>query len=205
VSALLTVGLALALRLHHFHGPPIDYAGLAAAAAASWIGVPGPGEPILIAAGVFAAKHKLDIGSVLFVAWIGATAGGVGGWLIGMKAGRRIVTAQGPLLGMRLRALDRGEEIFRRYALVAILLAPTWVAGIHHVRPQLFLPLNALASAIWAGGIGLGAYFIGPAVLDFVDDLGLVTALVLAALILAAVCSEVLRRRRRRGNAAANH
>jgi membrane protein DedA with SNARE-associated domain len=107
---------------------------------------------------------------------------------------------------MRLRALNRGEEVFRRYALVAILLAPTWVAGIHHVRPRLFLPLNALAAAIWASGIGLGAYFIGPAVVDFVDDLGLVTALVLAAVILAAVGSEVVRRHRRgRGDAAAGH
>src|SRR2546421_13103109 len=32
---------------HHFHGAPFDYLGLAAAAAASWLGVPGPGEPVL--------------------------------------------------------------------------------------------------------------------------------------------------------------
>ena len=62
--------MGLSLRLHHhFHGPPIDYGALAAAAAASWIGVPGPGEPVLIAAGVFAAQHRLDIVSVLVVAW----------------------------------------------------------------------------------------------------------------------------------------
>ena len=54
----------LHIHLHHqFHGPPFDYVGLAVAAAASWIGVPGPGEPVLIAAGVLAAKHKLDLGS----------------------------------------------------------------------------------------------------------------------------------------------
>ena len=93
-AAILILGLALH---HRFHGPPIDYAGLAAAAAASWIGVPGPGEPVLIAAGVLAARHKLDIGAVLAVAWLAATLGGIGGWLIGMKAGRGMLTTRGPL------------------------------------------------------------------------------------------------------------
>ena len=57
VKVVLVVGLALRLH-HHFHGPTIDYVGLALAAAASWVGVPGPGEPVLIAAGVFAARHS---------------------------------------------------------------------------------------------------------------------------------------------------
>ena len=86
-----------------FHGPPIDYAALALAAAASWVGVPGPGEPVLIAAGVFAAQHKLDIASVLIVAWAGATAGGIGG--LGARAEGRAGgahRARGPLHGLRL-------------------------------------------------------------------------------------------------------
>ena len=73
VNAVIAVALGLRLH-HHFHGPPIDYLGLSAAAAASWIGVPGPGEPILIAAGVFAAKHRLDIVEVLLFAWAGGPA-----------------------------------------------------------------------------------------------------------------------------------
>ena len=82
---------------HHFHGPEVDYVGLALAAAASWVGLPGPGESLLIAAGVLAAQHRLDIGSVIFVAWAGATVGGIAGWLIGKSAGRRLITAPGPL------------------------------------------------------------------------------------------------------------
>src|SRR5689334_4175691 len=58
--------LHLAVR-HNFHGPPFDYVRLAAAAAASWLGVPGPGEPVLLAAGVLAAHHRLDIESVILV------------------------------------------------------------------------------------------------------------------------------------------
>ncbi|MBV9048064.1 MAG: hypothetical protein JOY58_07335, partial [Solirubrobacterales bacterium] len=43
LKVLLILGLALRLH-HHFHGPPIGYAGVAVAALASWLGVPGPGE-----------------------------------------------------------------------------------------------------------------------------------------------------------------
>jgi len=196
VKALVTVALALRLH-HHFHGPPIDYFGLAAAATASWVGIPGPGEPVLIAAGVIAAKHKLDIGSVLLVAWAGATFGGTVGWYIGMKAGRAVLTTRGPLHEMRRRALARGDEVFDRYPVIAILLTPSWIAGIHRVRSTIYLPTNAAGAALWAGGIGLGAYFIGPTVVDIVDDVGLASVVGVVVLVLAGVITEVLRRRRR--------
>ena len=190
--------LILGWALHHrFHGPPIDYAGLAAAAAASWIGVPGPGEPVLIAAGVFAARHRLDIGTVLAVAWLAATLGGVGGWLIGMKAGRSVLITHGPLHKARLRALERGDEVFGRWPVAAILLTPSWVAGIHRVRPGLYLVTNAAGAALWAVGIGLGAFLIGPSVIDFANDLGWVTAAGLVILVGVGLWLEFGRRRRR--------
>ena len=56
---------------------------------------------------------------------------------------------------------------------------------------------HRLSSALWAGGIGLGAYYVGPPVLDFVGDLGLVTGVVLIVVVVAMAIGEVLRRRRR--------
>jgi membrane protein DedA with SNARE-associated domain len=199
VTTLLLLAVAMKLpQIHHLHGAPIDYLGLAAAAAASWVGVPGPGEPVLVAAGLLAAKHDLSIGGVLVVAWVAATAGGVAGWLAGLLAGRRLVTARGPLRALRLRALERGEEVFGRYAAVAILLTPSWIAGINRVRPAIYLPVNAVAAAAWAAGIGLGAYYVGPTVLDFVNDLGLVAGIALGVGVVGVALGEVLRRRRRR-------
>ncbi|MGO9900361.1 MAG: DedA family protein [Solirubrobacteraceae bacterium] len=198
IKALLVLGLAL--RLHnHFHGPPLDYVTLAAAAFASWIGVPGPGEPLLIAAGVLAARHKLDLAEVLIVAWVGATVGGVGGWLIGLKAGRGLLLGRGPLRSLRQGTLTRGEELFHRFPRTAILLTPTWVAGIHNVRAAMYLPWNALGAAFWAFGIGVGAYFVGPPVIDAVDDVGLIGPIAIVALVLVGVGLELNRRRRRRG------
>jgi membrane protein DedA with SNARE-associated domain len=196
LKTLLIFGLAL--RLHHpLHGPPVDYLGLAAAAAASWFGVPGPGEPVLIAAALYAAKHSLDIGAVLLIAWVAATIGGIGGWLIGLKGGRALVTTPGPLQRLRQNALARGDEVFARFPVTAIILTPSWVAGVHRVRPAVYLPTNAAGAALWALGIGLGAYWVGPAVVDVVDDLGWVSVAALVVLVLGGVAAELLRRRRR--------
>ena len=196
--AVLTLAVHLHLHFHHhFRGPPFDYGALALAAAASWVGVPGPGEPLLVAAGIFAARHQLDIGTVLVVAWVSAMLGGVCGWVVGLKAGRTVLTAPGPLLRMRLGAVKRGDEVFGRVPVLAIVLAPSWVAGIHGVRPRLFLPVNAASAVLWAVGIGLGAFLAGPAVLDVVNDLGFVLGIALVALVVGALGFGVLQRRRR--------
>jgi membrane protein DedA with SNARE-associated domain len=197
--------LHLHIHIHHFRGPAIDYAGLGAASFASWIGVPGPGESLLIATSVLAARHHLGIVSVVFVAFAGANLGGMGGWLIGRRAGRRLLTARGPLQAMRERALARGDRVFERYAFVAVLLTPSWIAGIHRVRPAVYVAANTFASAIWAGTIGIGAYLVGPSIVDFANDLGLVASIGVVALIVIGVGGEFLwRRRRRRSRAAAN-
>jgi membrane protein DedA with SNARE-associated domain len=195
-KALLVVGVHL--RLHHqFHGPAIDYAAVIVASFASWVGVPGPGEPVLIAAAVIAARHNIDITGVIVVAWLAATAGGIAGWAVGRSAGRAVVTAPGPLHSFRRRAVERGDEVFQRVPIVAILLTPSWVAGINRARPRLYLPVNAFSALLWAAGIGYGAYLIGPAVVDVVDDVGLVMTVGIVALVVLAVLLGLRQRRRR--------
>jgi membrane protein DedA with SNARE-associated domain len=184
--------------LHHqFHGSPIDYVTLAAAAAASWVGLPGPGEPLLIAAAILAAHHHLDIASVIVVATVAAMAGGVVGWLIGLTAGRAVYTVGGPLHTTRRKALARGEEVFAKHPVLGILLTPSWIAGIHRVRPRVYLLINAVSAVLWGVGIGLAAFYVGPSVVEFVDDLGVVTGVGAAVLVLAVVAGEIARRRHR--------
>ena len=197
VKGVLVVGATVSLH-RHLHGPPVDYLGLAAAAGASWAGVPGPGEPVLIAAAVYAARHRLDITEVVIVAFVAAVLGGIAGWLLGVLGGRTLVTAPGPLRRARMVAVARGDEVFERHPVLAILLTPSWVAGIHRVRTDVYMIFNLVGAAVWAAGIGLAAYWTGPSVLDFVNDFGLVTSLALGALIAAVVVAEIVRRRRRR-------
>lgn len=184
--------------IHHGNGAAIDYVGIAAAAFASWVGIPGPGEPVLIAASVVAAKRNLDVTPVLVAAWVGATAGGIVGWLVGLKAGRWLLLARGPLHTLRLRALHRSERVFRRMEVLAILMSPSWVAGIHHSRARVYLMVNALSAALlWTLPIGLGAYYAGPPILEAVQDFGIIGTLVVLAAAIVVVAIEVIRRRSR--------
>ena len=73
----------------------------------------------------------------------------------GRVLGRSVMTAPGPLRGLRLKAVERGEEVFQRLTVIAILLAPSWVAGIHRAGTAVFLITNTLSAAVWAVGIGL--------------------------------------------------
>jgi membrane protein DedA with SNARE-associated domain len=189
--------LALHVFRDHVSTAQIDYIALALGAFASWAGIPGPGEPLLIAAAIVAAKHKLDIAPVLLWAWVGATAGGIFGWWVGRVAGRGVMTAKGPLRGLRVRAVERGEEVFQRLTVIAILLAPSWVAGIHRAGTLIYMVTNAVSAAVWAVGIGLGAYYLGPAILDILADVGTATAIGLVLLVLTGIAFEVRRRRRR--------
>ena len=94
--------------------------------------------------------------------------------------------------------------MFERYALLAMLLTPSWIAG-HPPRPAAVLHCSPTCSAavVWAGGIGMAAYLVGPSVVDAVGDMGTLLSVLLGAGIAAIVGAEILRRRRRRARAAA--
>ena len=198
--------LAIHLHFHLIHRgvptPSIDYAALAIGSFASWAGLPGPGEPLLIAAAIVASKHRLDIKPVLAWAFVGASLGGVIGWLGGLFAGRAVMTAPGPLRKLRLKAVERGEEVFERWTVIAILLTPAWVAGIHRVGTWIYLIVNEVTALVWAVGIGLGAYYAGPPVLDVVADIGWVSAVGIGLLVAAGIVFEWRRRRQHTGREA---
>ncbi len=182
----LQVWVLAALHLHiHLHprGPGIDYVGVLIGSGASWAGLPGPGEALLIAAGIAAAQRHLDLTSVIVVAWLGATVGGMLGWIVGLRAGRGVLSAPGPLHGIRIALIARGERFFARYGIVAVFFTPSWVAGILHMRASLYMPVNAISAMLWAVAIGLGAYLVGPSIADVAADEGLLVSVVVAALV----------------------
>jgi membrane protein DedA with SNARE-associated domain len=179
-------------HLHHrFAGPHVDYVGLAVAACVSWVGITGPGEAALIAAGIAAAHGHIDVAGMIFAAWAGATIGGTAGWLIGLKGGRALITKPGPLYRLRLRLLRHGDAVYERRGWIAVYLAPSWMAGISGMPARRFLPANAVAGLAWALAIGLGAYVAGPSIAEAVADVGVVG---LAALVVLIALSAAARR-----------
>lgn len=198
-STLIALHLPFHVHLHP-HGPRLDYLGVLIGAVISWAGLPGPGEAALIAAAIAAAHHHLDLTSLLALAWLGATAGGMLGWIAGLKAGRSIVKGPGPLRRHRLAVVARGDRFYARYGAVAVLFTPSWVAGIHAMRWTRYVPINAASALVWALGVGLGAYALGPPIADIVTDIGAAAWLILVAIVLAGAAVLLLRRRRRRAD-----
>src|ERR1700730_15951585 len=187
--------LAVVAVLHsHARRSGVDLVGVFLASGASWAVLPGPGEAALIAAGISAAHHHLDFASVLAVAWAGASAGGTVGWIIGVKGGRELLTAPGPLLRLRLALIARGDRFYERYGLVAVLFTPSWIAGIHDMRWSRFLPANAVSALTWALAVGVGAYLLGPSITDIAADAGLAGGALVGAVFVLAVVFVVRRR-----------
>jgi membrane protein DedA with SNARE-associated domain len=184
---IATLHIHLTHLFNHVHGPAFDYIGVALACFVSWAGLPGPGEAALLAAATFAGKHKLDISPLLAVAFVGATAGGIVGWLFGWLGGRSLLIAPGPLRSFRLDAVRRGEMAFKRVEVVAILLTPSWVAGIYRAGPVVYNVVNATSAVAWTLGIGIGGYYLGPPVLEWISDFGTVGTVVAIAIVVVAV------------------
>ena len=188
----------LAIHVHHFHGPRVDLDAVALAAAGTWVGVPGVGEAVLIAAGIAASRGHPDIASVILFAFVGANVGGVAGWLLGRQGGRRLALAGHWLKRPRERALGQGERFFARYGWLAVYLAPSWAAGINKMSAGRFLPANAAWALVWALALGLGSYAIGPSVRDIWNDVGLFGTLAIVAAAGVALLLTRLGFRRRR-------
>jgi membrane protein DedA with SNARE-associated domain len=189
---LSTLAVLAVLHPHARHSG-VDLVGVFLASAASWAALPGPGEAALIAAGISAAHHHLDLASVVAVAWAGASAGGTAGWIVGVKGGRGLLTAPGPLHRLRLALIARGDRFYERYGPV-VLFTPSWIAGIHDMRWSRFLPANAITALTWALSVGLGAYLLGPSITDIAADAGLAGGLLVGALFVLAVVLVVRRR-----------
>jgi membrane protein DedA with SNARE-associated domain len=175
-------------------GPPLDYVALFLFAILSGIGINGFGEVALLGAGVYVANHNLPIEPVLSIAWLGAMFGGIIGWIIGWQAGRRLLTTPGPIHRFRTKMLEHSESVYYLHPSLAIILTPSWAAGIEKVRWGLYFPLNALSALIWALPLGLGAYFLGSHITtDLSNEIGWVVAAVVVLFVLYAMLQRFLR------------
>jgi LPXTG-motif cell wall-anchored protein len=176
------------------------YAGLFGLTFLAWAGLPVAGQPALIAAGVLAGKGKLDLATVLVVGTAGSALGGCVGYWLGLKGGRALFTVRGPLHERRAQELERGDRLIRRYGPVAVLIAPTWVAGIFEMGWRRFLPWDAIAAVVWTLVAGLGGYFVGPPIADIIKNANTLVLIAIGVVALVAAGVWYLRKRRRAGD-----
>jgi membrane protein DedA with SNARE-associated domain len=169
------------------------------------MGVPLPGETALFAASILASDGKLSIEAVIAVAATAAIVGDNVGYLIGRKAGRRLLEAPGLFERHRRAVIAYGQPFFDRHGPKAVFLGrfvsglritAAWLAGVNRMPWKSFLFWNATGGIVWATAVGVLAYAFGHAAERAIETAGLVG--LVAAVVLGIVVWIVIRRRTHR-------
>lgn len=159
------------------------------------LGIPLPGEIVLVSAALLASREGLGISPL----WVGvaATIGAIIGDTIGYTIGRRFGMSLFEKLGRRFPKhfgtghVALAKQLFARWgvwavffgrfiALLRILAGP--LAGALHMRYRYFLAANATGAVCWAGGTTAVVYFLGLAAEKWLSRFSWV-ALVLAVVL----------------------
>ena len=131
------------------------------AVAASWAGVPVIGTAGLGAAAVAASQQKLQLTAVIVVAVVAGEVGGLGGYVIGRRWGRRLLERPGRHQAGREKMMQRGERLYARWGWLAVFFTPAIVSGTAKMPPYRFALLNLLDSLGWTVSVAASAYGLG--------------------------------------------
>src|ERR1700722_15129963 len=123
------------------------------------MGVPVPGEALLISAALYAGStQNLAISSVVMVAAVAATAGGMIGYLIGRSVGLPLLVRYGRHIGLDERRLKVGQYLFLRHGgkivffgrfVDPLRILAVVLAGANRMRMLYFLFMNTLGGICW--------------------------------------------------------
>jgi membrane protein DedA with SNARE-associated domain len=173
------------------------YGAVALAVGLESIGVPFPGEAMLIAAAVYAGTTgRLDVAGVIAAAAGGAIVGDNIGFWIGREAGYRLLRRYGHYVRLTPERLRLGRWLFRRHGgkvvffgrFVSILRTfAALFAGANRMAWPHFLLYNAAGGIVWAMLYGLGAYFLGRQLDRIAGPLGIAFAAAAVAALIAGV------------------
>jgi membrane protein DedA with SNARE-associated domain len=171
------------------------------------MGVPSPGETALVAAAVLAGQGHLKIWLVILIAAASAILGDNVGYLLGRKLGRDVLVSRGPFHTQRARVIEVGDRYFKRHGAKTVFIgrwiawirfATAWLAGINGMPFRVFFPWNAFGGITWAVTYGLLGYYGGQAVINVIERVGIVAAIVLALALSGGYVFVKLRERRGR-------
>ena len=133
------------------------------------IGVPVPGETMLIVAALYSGStHKLSIVAIVAAAAAGAIVGDNIGYAVGRHGGWRVLRRHGHRVGLDERRLKLGRYLFLRHGgkvvffgrFIGILRTyAAALAGANHMPFRRFFAFNASGGVIWASIYGFGYYF----------------------------------------------
>ena len=161
------------------------------------MGVPLPGESLLIAAALYAATTgDITIEHVVAASALGAVLGDNAGYLIGRRIGPPVLARYGPRVGLTLDRQRLGRFLFLRHGgkvvffgrFIAFLRTfAALLAGANHMPWGRFLLWNALGGVFWTCLYGFGAYLLGNQVHRLVGPFGIAVGIVALAVVVLTI------------------
>lgn len=133
-----------------------------------------PGDSLLIAAGIFAAKGVLSIPILIPLLFIAATLGNIVGYFFGHKIGKRIFNREDSLL-FHKNHVRNAQAFYHKHGGKAIIIArfipiirtfAPIVAGMADMHYSTFLIYNLIGSLLWAVGLTFVGFFVGQLIPD---------------------------------------
>lgn len=160
------------------------------------VGLPLPGETLLVAAAVYAGtSHQLHISLVILAAVLGSVLGQTAAFLIGRSLGTALLNRYGRYIGLTPPRVMLGHDLFRRHGekvvffgrFIAILRSVAGLlAGITEMSCARFTAANVAGSVAWAGLYGTAGYMLGHTMKAVAGPMSMALgALGIAALIIA--------------------
>ncbi len=155
--------------------------------AAESLGLPMPGEIVLVSAAILAGTtHALNIVAIITIVSLAAFVGSTIGYEIGRHFGLRLLLKHGDKIGMDGSRIKLGQYLFMRYGglivflgrFVALLRAfAALLAGINRYGWPQFMLWNAAGAVVWATFYGMGGYYFGKSIDKITGPLGIVALL----------------------------
>jgi membrane protein DedA with SNARE-associated domain len=147
------------------------YPALGVLVALECLGLPLPGETLLVGAALFAIHtHQINIHFVVLAATLGAIVGQLSGYAIGYSFGYRLLRRYGARVGLTRSRLALGRLLFRQHG-VKVVVVSRFVALLRQLAGLLagatrmpwarFMAANVIGSVLWAGLYGYGAAALG--------------------------------------------
>jgi membrane protein DedA with SNARE-associated domain len=159
------------------------YIAVALAIGIESMGIPLPGETMLVLAAIYAGGNPdhLNIYLVAAAAATGAIIGDNAGYYLGHRYGYPLARRFGRHFGLTEGRLKLGQYLFMRYgaqvvfwgrfvALLRILAA--FLAGVNQMHWPKFLLANAAGGILWASVFAFGGYLLGQLVFQVQGMLG---------------------------------
>jgi membrane protein DedA with SNARE-associated domain len=182
------------------------YIGLALVVGLESLGLPLPGEGLLIMAAIYAGStHNLNPYLVGVAAAVGSIIGQMAGYGIGMSVGYRLLRRYGARIGLSWRRLALGRLLFRRHGTKLVIVArfiivlrviTAILAGANRMPLRRFVIANVIGSVAWAAFYSIGASTLGTQMKHMSGPIGI--AVGVAAVLVFGGGSWIMHRHERR-------